>query len=423
MKTVSLKCPHCGAPVNGTDQQEFIKCSYCESTIYIERPGQPKTVRENIHNMIEAARNAVDSNMYERAYEVYNMILLEDPQNIEAGVYSQILYLKLHISNYAEFNRYECSDKVKAFITEISTRNITDEEKVDILRSMFYLLSDVSIDVDLYVSNEFGSVDTGEFADIFSCRYIILDAADKLCELYPDNEWFKELYISQWTIQLIWIKDEDRIKKVKENLKRYNANNAIGTVDTETQPSNKKSCMGCLGIIAALFFICLLIGSCSGENKASTKMNQEAAVQQPAKHIECNSIQKLFLVINEKTTPEDIENAIKKKKLEYTHEKYNGSHMYRIAFEKDVALQRRGKSGEAVDISFEDKGNTFQYAAYHRELGITAIAIVNGYYYELHEKDNKTPKYYLMKSSGAKNEYIRCASAEEVINKSLEKKR
>ncbi|MDO4204435.1 MAG: hypothetical protein Q4D07_08105 [Selenomonadaceae bacterium] len=422
MKTVSLKCPHCGAPVNGTNQQEFIKCSYCESTIYIEHPEQPKTVRENTSNMIEAARSAVDSGMYERAYEVYNMILLEDPKNIEAGVYSQILYLKRHISNYAEFNRYECSAKVKSFIAEICAENISDEEKAFILSNLFFLLGDIATDVDLYISGEFDYVDSGDYAEIFSCRYLILDAADKLCELYPDNELFKRIYIGQWTIQLIWIKDKERIKEVREKLKRYNAD-GMDMLAAEKKPSSKKSCMGCLGILAALFFICLLISSCFGANKSADKMNQDAAIQQPATPIAYNSIQKIFLAINEKTTPEDIEDAIKKSNLEYTHERYSGSHRYRIAFEKEVALQRRGKSGESISVSFEDKGNTFQYAAYYRELGTTAIAIVSGYYYELHEKDNKTPKYYLMKSSGAKNEYIRCTSAEEVIKRSLEKTR
>lgn len=275
MNTISLKCPHCGAPLKFSSGQTIIKCTYCESAIYLLPVAQPQTAApanearpqssgDNLTNLIEVARKAIDNNMYDRAYEVYNQILLAEPGNLEADLYSQILYLKSHLKNYSDFSRYEYSDKAKAFINEVCAADISDGEKFDVLRPLFFLLGDVAIEVDSYIRDEFEGIDTENICDIFSIRYIILDMADRLCELYPDNELFKSVYINEWTVQLIWIKDKERIKAVKESLKRYNADATDMTDMTikTAQPNDKSGCMGCLGALAVLFFICLLIGSC-----------------------------------------------------------------------------------------------------------------------------------------------------------------
>lgn len=182
---------------------------------------------------------------------------------------------------------------------------------------------------------------------------------------------------------------------------------------------NKKWTRISIGIIILLFL--LLASSCFGINDKKTakqetpQIEQSKSENQPAskpasteetsKPIKTDILQTLFTQIDTSTTPNIIENVIVNQNLSFTKQLYNSTPneiTYKIAYEKDIALQRYGRSGDYLSISFNANDGSIMYFEYHNSKKFTTALFYNyGTYYDFNEKkpNNQYSGYYYLLDS------------------------
>lgn len=122
-----------------------------------------------------------------------------------------------------------------------------------------------------------------------------------------------------------------------------------------------------------------------------------------------DELQIIFSQLTYDTTPKEIEKQIKKYKLKYSKEKYNGdpnSLVYKIAFDSSVSAQKYADSGDNLEITFNQSDGSFMYAAYENHISSKTGLFYNyGTYwsFNFNEPNNKYSGYYYYTSGGRKN--------------------
>lgn len=139
------------------------------------------------------------------------------------------------------------------------------------------------------------------------------------------------------------------------------------------------------------------------EKSNNTIVEKSSQHEEFSDPINYDKLQNVFLAFNFEITEDDLIKLIEDSHLEYTIQKYNGSpkkFCYKIAYEHDVALQKRGKSGDYIDISFSLSDRSFMYAEYFNHKSFKTALLYNyGTYWDLREteENNQYSGFYYYK--------------------------
>ncbi|MBE6085189.1 MAG: hypothetical protein E7203_06970 [Selenomonas ruminantium] len=185
-----------------------------------------------------------------------------------------------------------------------------------------------------------------------------------------------------------------------------------------------KKIFGIAGIVAIVLSVVLMPPPTPEEKaameakqaqEAQEKANKAKAEQEPKEKADNNTetnsspaegkveknydtLQTIFTQINTTTKPSDIDSVIANNNLAFTKQEYNGTPKnitYKIAYDKDVALQKYGKSGDYVSISFNANDGSVMTVEYHKNL-TTALLYNYGIHWDFREKspNNQYSGYY-----------------------------
>lgn len=158
---------------------------------------------------------------------------------------------------------------------------------------------------------------------------------------------------------------------------------------------------------------------------------------------EYDSLQNLFIELNDNITPDELESCIKKYSLEHTIGEYNSSSgeeiIYCIADTEGAAATKYADSGDRLEVTFggENK-DEFMYAEYvnEKDISYTALLYDHGVYWDFREGNAEDYSGYYINDSfsgktgivikydngrESKTNYFRYNSAEEVIQKIIDK--
>lgn len=83
--------------------------------------------------------------------------------------------------------------------------------------------------------------------------------------------------------------------------------------------------------------------------------------------LEYDALQIAFMSLDFNSSMADVEKIIEENNFEFTKENYNGTPKnirYKLAYDKDVARQKRASSGDSLDIEFSSEDGSFMYAKY-----------------------------------------------------------
>ena len=160
---------------------------------------------------------------------------------------------------------------------------------------------------------------------------------------------------------------------------------------------------------------------------------------------EYDVLQKLFMEITVDTTPQELETLIAENNLFYTIGEYNQSglngaaHQYVIAYTEGASQQKYADSGDYLEVSFDNgNGDKLKFAHYVKadSLGYTAFFYNYGVWWKFDVTNAEDYSgYYIIDSFGdnkgivlkytngneRETNYYKYNSAEEVINKILER--
>ena len=159
--------------------------------------------------------------------------------------------------------------------------------------------------------------------------------------------------------------------------------------------------------------------------KVETKQIQtENITPQPKQY---DKLQNLFLQITFNTTASEIENYISSNGLQFTKQEYNGTprHIdYRIAYVYEVALQKRGQSGDYVIVSFDKSTGSFMSAEYFNDTTYgEALNFRYGTHWELiaDNPNNDKSGYYVKFIGKMDSKYQKIFNAEQAIDTVVDK--
>lgn len=177
-----------------------------------------------------------------------------------------------------------------------------------------------------------------------------------------------------------------------------------------------------LAFLMALVFA-LSVAGCDGDNKQASSSSAQATGQKQAEQNpplaerkatrNYDTLQTIFTQINTTTKPSDIESVITNNNLAFTKQEYNGTPKnvtYKIAYDKNVALQKHGSSGDYLSISFNANDGSVMTIEYHKNL-TEALLYNYGTHWDFREKNpnNQYSGYYYqldsMKTDGIEIKY------------------
>ena len=150
---------------------------------------------------------------------------------------------------------------------------------------------------------------------------------------------------------------------------------------------------------------------------------------------ELDALQRLFLAASLNTTEEQVLRAVQANGLAYTRVKYNGrpkNVQYKIAFEKDIAIQSHAKEGDHLEISFSQEDGSvlnieyfnhssfmnallFNYGIHWDYMEETPFNRYTGYYYSHPGQRDGIVLEYSNGRSSAPTSYHPCGNAEEAL--------
>ena len=159
------------------------------------------------------------------------------------------------------------------------------------------------------------------------------------------------------------------------------------------------------------------------ESKESTKTEQidkektestanieqtEQKDQVTEKSITYDSLQNVFLAITTATTEDDVKNLINEYGIQFTSAEYNGTPKkvtYKLAYDKDVAIQSHAAEGDYMQISFSKEDGTLLTVEYFNSKSFMIAVLYNyGTYWSFREKEpnNSYTGYYYYKPGDTK---------------------
>ena len=149
----------------------------------------------------------------------------------------------------------------------------------------------------------------------------------------------------------------------------------------------------------------------SEESELDIEMGSEdmseikSSTKESTKEINYDELQKVFLAITTDTKEEDVKKLIDEYDLKYTVNEYAGTSPkelnYKLAYDMDVAYQDHAKTGDNVEITFnEDDGSLLYTEYFNKNSWMTAIFYSYGIYWDFceEEKSNAYTGYYYYKS-------------------------
>ena len=118
-----------------------------------------------------------------------------------------------------------------------------------------------------------------------------------------------------------------------------------------------------------------------------------------------SDLQQLFLSITTETTVSDIEGVISSGGFESSKSEQSDKTVYKIARDKNVAVQKYADTGEYVEIAFDPKTGAMMYAAHDDgESFLTALLYNYGTYWDFRfDPGNAYSGYYYYKSGDKKS--------------------
>ena len=157
--------------------------------------------------------------------------------------------------------------------------------------------------------------------------------------------------------------------------------------------------------------------------------------------LEYDALQIAFMSLDFNSSMADVDRIIEENNFEFTKENYNGTPKcvrYRLAYEKDVARQKRGSSGDSLDIEFSSEDGSFMYAEYTTYVSgfMNALLYNYGTYWDFRFEtpQNEYSGYYYYESgdmnkdgivfqydngNSHKTAYYPCEDAEEALKNVL----
>lgn len=177
----------------------------------------------------------------------------------------------------------------------------------------------------------------------------------------------------------------------------------------------------------------------STESKKEDNAETDSQSQGSTSTIGYDKLQSVFLSISFDTTEDVLLKLIEDNGLMYTSQKYNGNPKdttYKLAYSNDVALQRYAKSGDHLEVSFDQETGTLLVAEYFNDTAFKEALLYNyGTYWDFREEEannNYSGYYYytpgdteggieIKSSNGASTEtgYHSAYSAEEALKNIL----
>lgn len=175
------------------------------------------------------------------------------------------------------------------------------------------------------------------------------------------------------------------------------------------------------------------------------ELKEEKAVSVEEIIYEYDVLQKLFMAITVDTTPQELEALIAENNLFYTIGEYNQSglkgaaHTYKIAYTEGASHQKYADSGDYLEVSFDNgnddklkfahyvKADSIDYTALFYNYGVwwdfdvTNAEDYSGYYINDSFGDDKGIVLKYTNGNERETNYYKYNSAEEVINKILER--
>ena len=91
----------------------------------------------------------------------------------------------------------------------------------------------------------------------------------------------------------------------------------------------------------------------AAKEKDAQEQKEKVKEKPKPSNVKYDALQQLYLDINKDLSYEEILNIVKKSKLPYTDQKYNGSRKIKVAYTDKVALQRYADEEDNVEISFD----------------------------------------------------------------------
>lgn len=130
------------------------------------------------------------------------------------------------------------------------------------------------------------------------------------------------------------------------------------------------------------------------KEKAAQEQKEKENQKPKPSNVKYDALQQLYLDINKDLSYEEILNIVKKSKLPYTDEKYNGSRTIKVAYTDKVALQRHADEGDNVKISFDldKKTNELRFSTleyFNHKKFITIFDYESGTYWDFRNGKDK----------------------------------
>lgn len=201
------------------------------------------------------------------------------------------------------------------------------------------------------------------------------------------------------------------------------------------EDKDKNKSLNLRRLLLIFFVVCVIFGAVSDNSQTENKSAPDKALGDLAakksltvapQKIHYDTLQRIFIALNESTTTSQLEEIIQRNNLSYTRQTYSSSSAglvvtYRVAYEDGVAMQKHSLSGDYLDVTFrESDGKIWEWCYFNWDHSADAYYFVSTF---THQKQKFIGYVYHDYDAPNYSNYVQEISAESVLQKVMRHQR